>query len=736
MTNLPRAVHWSAALIVSAILTACGGGGSATLPEQLLSGGGSSSSGIPSTFSTSTTTTTTTTTSLPIGATVTSLQIESTGTGAQTNVPLTFGQVFAVGNVTANESITGKLADGTPLGIQVDVKARHADNSVRHAIISTTLPQLAAGQTQTINLVKTVAYTAPPTGSELAVLLNSGFTASVNVTIAGVAYSVSADALLNAGTSTTWLAGSNVNEWIVSAPLKRTVGGAEHPHLTARFAVRSYGGQNKAKIDVIIENGWAYEPNPQDFTYDVQVLVGGQAVYSKNALTHYHHARWRKSFWWGTTTPQAHVKHNAAFLIASKAVPNYDQTVVVSQSALASLKTSFDASANGPMGNGIAMAYMPTTGGRIDIGLVPGWGAMTILSMDKRAKEVTLGMGDLSGSWSTHYRDKITGRPISLGDYPYMTLYPASNDSLNPVGNRQEALPNCTLACGNTNTADTAHLPAFNYVPYLLTGDHYYLEEMQFYTMWAAGTGVPAYREYGKGLAHSNQIRAQSWILRDIANAAYILPDADPMKTHLTTILAHNFAWYDTNYTNNAGANIFGALIHSYAFSYNSESGIAPWQDDFFTSAIGHAVERGYSAGAPLLAWKSKFAVGRMTEPGYCWVLGSIYAFNMRSSNVSPLYTTYSEAYQASTSLALRATACGSNAMASVLALETGTTMTAGAMVEFPTSPTGGPAIMQPALAYAKNAGIANASTAWDTFNQRQLKADYSTQPQFAIIPR
>ncbi|QAU35986.1 hypothetical protein EKL02_05630 [Janthinobacterium sp. 17J80-10] len=648
-------------------------------------------------------------------------------------MPVTFGHVFAVGHVGSGETLTGKLADGSALPLQVDVKARHADGSVRHAIISAVLPQLAGSQTQTISLAKTASSGASPATSPTT-LTNAGFTAGVTVTIGGTTYSASASDLLKSGTVTTWLSGPLVNEWLVSAPLK-TAGGVAHPHLSARFAIRSYAGQNKAKVDVIVENGWAYEPGPQDFTYDVQVQVGGQAVYSQNALTHYHHARWRKSFWWGTA-PQTHVKHNTAYLIGSRAVPNYDQSVTVSQAALANLKSSFDAAPNGPMGNGIATAYMPTTGGRLEIGLNPGWGAMTILSMDKRAKDVTLAMGDLSGSWPTHYRDKVTGRPISLVDYPNMTLYPASADSYNATANRQEAMPNCATVCNNPNVVDASHQPAFNYLPYLLTGEHYYMEELQFYSMWNVGVGNPVYRNFGNGLVHSDQVRGQAWSLRNIADAAYILPDADPMKAHFASILNANIAWYNSTYTNNAGANPFGVLTNGYAYSYNSETGIAPWQDDFFTSVIGRAAERGFAGAPALLAWKAKFPAGRMTDPGYCWIMGPIYAFNLRPTNASPLYTTFGQAYKASTSAALQATACGSAAMASVLQTDTATPMVAGAMVGYPTSPTGFPANMQPALAYAKDSGIANAANAWNIFSQRQMKPDYSVEPQFAIVPR
>jgi hypothetical protein len=356
--------------------------------------------------------------------------------------------------------------------------------------------------------------------------------------------------------------------------------------------------------------------------------------------------------------------------------------------------------------------------------------------MDQRAKDVTLAMGDLAGSWPTHYRDKATGRPISLADYPNMTLYPASNDSFNAAANRQEALPNCTTVCNNPNVADTDHQPAFNYLPYVLTGEHYHLEELQFYSMWNLGKGAPVYRDYGKGLVYASQVRGQAWMLRNLYDAAYILPDSDPMKSHFTALVNNNLAWFNANYTNNASANIFGALTNGYAFSYNGETGIGPWQDDFFTSVIGHAAERGFPGTPALLQWKAKFPVGRMTAPGYCWIMGSVYAFNMRPTYNSPLYTTFDQAYKASTSAAVQGTACASAAMAGVLQTETGTPMVAGAMVGYPTSPTGFPADMQPALAYAKDSGIANAANAWNIFSQRQLKPDYSVEPQFAIIPR
>ncbi|MDT1823612.1 hypothetical protein FPK54_30360, partial [Acinetobacter baumannii] len=75
------------------------------------------------------------------------------------------------------------------------------------------------------------------------------------------------------------------------------------PHLTARFAIRWYESVRKARVDVIVENNWAYEAAPQNFTYDAQVKVGGQPVYNQAGLVHAHHARWRKLFWYGGAAP-------------------------------------------------------------------------------------------------------------------------------------------------------------------------------------------------------------------------------------------------------------------------------------------------------------------------------------------------------------------------------------------------------------------------------------------------
>jgi hypothetical protein len=666
----------------------------------------------------------------PTSAAITDVRIENTDTAtAQIRLPFTFGQVFAAGDLKPADVLGGRFDDGSTIQLQVDVKATHPDGSVRHAIISGVVPTMSAGAVRTMKLVKTnpVAATTPATP---AALLAAGFTASVHATIGGVDYAASADQLLTSGTIVKWLNGPVANEWEVSMPLT-TAAGVAHPHLTARFAIRYYDSARKARVDVTIENDWAYEPAPQNFTYDAKVLVGGKEVYTKTGLKHLHHARWRKVFWWNTAEPTLNLKHNTSYLIATRALPNYDQTISVPEAALAALKTRWTGALTEPMGVGLAMPYMPTTGGRDDIGLLPGWAVEYLLSMDKRAREVTLGTADLGGSWSSHYRDKQTDRPISLADYPYMTILGNSSDTMNPATKKYEAFPACAGAglCYTPNTHDTSHQLSVAYLPYMLTGDYYYLEELEFWAMWNAFSSNPGYRQAGKGLFQSDQVRGQAWSLRTMADAAYIVPDQDSLKQAFLNILSNNLDWYNTNYTNNSQA-MLGALTHGYAMSYNNGTGLAPWQDDFFTAAVGHAAELGFTKASALLAWKARFPIQRMIGAGACWIDGSIYAMTVRDTATGPFYATIGQAYAASHTPLIGALACASAEMAAALGLKV------GEMSGYADIPTGYPSNMQPALAYSADAGGADGQRAWTVFMGRSVKPNYSSEPQFAIVPR
>lgn len=661
-----------------------------------------------------------------VGSTITTVTIQSTSGSVQTNVPVTFGQVFKAGDVPSASTLTATLSGGTPISLQVDKKATHRDGSLRHAVLTAIIPTLPANGSVTLNL-KTTA--TPLSGAVITAqdLLNSGFDAQITLNVGGTVYTASARNLLQLPNVQNWLSGPLTSEFLVSAPFKDAQGNA-HPHLTARFELRAYGkSASQVRVSAIVENNWTWVLNPSNFTYNVTVTVNGTQVYAKNNVTHYHHARWRKIFWAGAQ-PQVNVQENTSYIISTGAVPNYDPALSPPASYLTTYYNQFLASNHDIMGIGILNPYMPSTGGRPDIGPLPQWAVLYLLTMDPRMFEITEAIGDLGGSWSSHYRDKNTDLPVKLTDYPNLTTHP------NVITSPDNPLRTCTN-CSTPYTEDPSHQPSMEYVPYLVTGDHYFLEELQFWANQNAFRTGAGYRGGALGLLNWLQVRGQAWSLRTLGETAYITPDANPMKSYFETLLQNNITEYTNRYTGSGVAvNSLGVITDGYSLVYNSGQGLAPWQDDFFTWAIGHIVELGYTQAIPLRNFKAKFTVGRMTDPNYCWIFGSNYTLNVKDLSTGNLYSTFGQVYQNSIGATLQALQCNSQAMATALGTQI------GEMVGYSHSPQGYPSNMQPAVAIAADSGIPNSGTAWQTFDSRSVKPyspqPYNEYPNWDIVPR
>jgi hypothetical protein len=689
------------------------------------------------------------TTQVVAGTVITDIRVQNTG-NAQTNVPFTFGQVFAPGALSPSEGLAAVLADGTVLRLQTDVKATHADGSVRHAIISGILPSLAAGQTQTLKLAK--SSVAPTSTSTVQSLVSAGLSSNVTIILNGVKYTASLNDALASSTPINWLSGSVANETIVSAPLKDAAGVA-HPLLAARFAVRWYSALPKqARVEVVVENNKTFTAGARNLTYDVNVDVAGRSVYAKTGLTHYHHSRWHTTAWWDVAhQPATYLQHNAAYLIASKAVPNYDQTTVPAESALADLANSLTPDTTGPMTIGPVTAYMGTTGGRGDIGPLPAWSVFYLLSMDKRAYDAMMAAADGSGTWSMHYRDENTGYPLRTDNEANkrITTHPNAN-TWGPL-----PVPRCAnndfSLCSSPYADDTAHQPSLAFLPYLVTGDYYYLEELQF---WAAENPLatdPGWSGLGQGLVRWQQLRGQAWSLRTLGQTVYITPDAHPLKQYFTNQLDANLTFYNDTYVVGNPNNLGVYDGSGYGAFYVADS--APWQDDFLTWSFGYLTELGFGRAAPILQWKAKYSVGRMTAPGYCWIQASSFSLKFRASDKTPLYQSFADLYAANFKndnivndngqllpppggVNFLDLPCGSQEQANYLTAIHGYTWAKGRMIGYADSTIGNPAIMQIALAAVRNTGIPNAAEAWTIFNGRAAKPDYTRAPQFNIVPR
>jgi hypothetical protein len=676
----------------------------------------------------------------PLGF-VASVDVLNTSGTNQTNVPVTFGHAFKASDVPPGTGLSATLSDGTPIPLQLDAKATHPDHSLRHGIITLTLPSLAAGATQTVRLSTTSDSSSSGTPVSLSALLATAFDATVSLNVSGISgglHSASAKEFLRALPTTipaknSWLSGQQVSEWIVGGPVKKA-DGTPHPHLTAYFHVRAYAGLNRVRVDTVIENNWTLVPGPQDFTYDVTLAVGGVTAYSQAGLTHFQHARWHKVAWWGGD-PQLYAKLDTIYLQDSKAIPKYE-TLIPSEAFLNRVRQS-----TAPMSPG-DQVDMDQPGSADGVGPFPRWDSVYAVSADRRAFNYMNANHDGAAAYPVHYRDEKTNLPLTLDSYPKAdTQGSGGSDPVIPIST------STNTANRNNPGSFTSHRPSIGYLSYLVTGDYFYLEEMQFWAsydlMWTASYARGGDYGYGgngaTGIWFNGSLRGQAWAYRNIAQTASITPDLDPLKSYFNTKLANNLAYDKWLYVDGHGpdANNLGMMFQGGRGDPGSSvyGEYRIWYDAFISWSFQYLVDLGFSNAIPMRDYKSKTAIGMMglAANESCFQLVPRYV-----SNVGPgatYFATFKEVYDATVPGA-SAHVCGSQDMANYLTGIGDHTYVINEMTGGQNSDYYYFSSMQPALAAVADSGLAGGTTAWNRSLLSGVHPDYRDMPIWAVIPR
>ena len=133
------------------------------------------------------------------------------------------------------------------------------------------------------------------------------------------------------------------------------------------------------------------------------------------------------------------------------------------------------------------------------------------------------------------------------------------------------------------------------YVPYLLTGDRYYAEEMAFWANYSMLRTYPADGVRGSdGILANNEVRGYAWALRNIVDAAAYYPDS-PVRDYLAQKVQANLQWLD------AYANAQDPITNPFRIlwtGYRPEPGfIALWEQNYLAYAIDRAAKQGFSGG-------------------------------------------------------------------------------------------------------------------------------------------
>lgn len=668
---------------------------------------------------------------IAIGSQIAPLTIQNLSTSTATNQPFKIGHVFARGHLPANgAAISLHMPDGTAIPSQLNVKALHSDGSVRHAMVAGIVPAIAAGGAVTLSMHRAAS---PQAGAAIA---PPSQLPKATANISGVLWTADASTVQPFA----WINGPVASDYLYDQVPFRDPAGVAHPTLKAQFSVLAFA-TGDVRVDHVIEHCQAYS-STADITYDGALYMAGQQVYAKTGLVHTPTGRWKKTFWQGSK-PVVHIKLNIAYLLDSKQVPNYDRKIVVSETLLNNFAADLAiAGKYDPMAFGRWQPYMPNTGGRPDIGPMPDSYAALLLSMDKRAWDIVMASADLGGSWPMYRRDSGNGPgrgyPLSVTNFPYVSIAGSWGDCLNPVTKQNEHLPALTSA--TKGVPDSSHQPSMYYLPYLLTGDYYYLEGLQFAACFNTYQDNPYYRDFAKALVKADQLRGQGWSLRTLAQCVAITPEDHYLKSHFRTWYDNNMKWYLDAYIdapNPAYANQLGIITNGYSLSYTvngqANTGMAPWMDDFFTQGLGIGYELlELETSRRLLMWKAQFQIGRMNDPEICSINACSYSLGVRSTASSPWFGTLAECFHWSISDDQEQYPCGSPQR-----MAFAPNCLPGDIDGYPASESGYPSNYQPALAMAVDVGYPGGAAAWTKFITRPTKPNYGALgPQFAVVPR
>jgi hypothetical protein len=535
--------------------------------------------------------------------------------------PFCFMHGFKRGDIPLGRDIVANIPD-----FQATIVNRYGDGSAKLAMLAGHI-DLTANVTSYIDLKPGTANLGAPVTE--ASLIAAGVGADTfAVTSYGSVLLSDVIGRLSSGKGSpglirTRIAGPEMSEFHYYSPF------GVDSHLSLFLYIRAFKN-GAVEIEHSTENGWLKVPAPSARTYTPTYTVNGtNRTASVGALNHYALTGWGDVYWRGAD-PDVSPVHDVAYLTEAGFLPNYEYR----QPAAAALTGWL--STNVPFQLGNLEPDMGATGDVPSLGMLPKWEALHCTSASVNTYKATIYNGYSMRRYQLLYRDETTMAPPRFTDHPILVYFASGWSSA-------DRTPQATG--GSNGTFDIAHHPSWCYLPFLLTGRWPYLETLQFSVCNAGFTQNPATRQNEKMIlvTHTSalQTRGAAWAMRGLAQALCVTPDGDPMQAELAAVFGHNMAYYATNYV--GSANQLGMPLQ--ANNYSAGQGFttwAPWQDDFFTMALGWAqyLQLPITATAKenldaVVQWKSLSPAGRAGTAGtgqYCYRSANQYNLRVADS--------------------------------------------------------------------------------------------------------
>jgi hypothetical protein len=519
-----------------------------------------------------------------------------------TNYEFQFARPFLPGEIPTNPKA---VIAGASIATQANVLQRHPDGSVKHAVISVIIPSLPRDSLIEMQFADRPSGNTSPLTMAQMLAPDFDFDCVMRLAFAtGIVATASAREMLAAGHYRVVYAG----------PIAQTVeigddtpartydigdGDGFHP-FRPRFYATFYPASHRVRVRWVGENGLSTEL--KDLRYSLTVTLGNSSpatVYSidltQGTNKKFHHTMSNVTgvHWIGGEPEQKiNINHNLQYLAATKFVPNFDTSIVVSEAALSSIFSFYNSRPKDLYDSGgIIAVNMGVAGSRSDIGPYPSWTVVWLYTGDYRARLYSFKSADLASAWPANLRETDPtrnfsrfdppipvggvgtgyGRPVSHADRAsWLSSRPSysyikAQDSVQVIVGSQtynysefmydkinQPQPRIEPIAPFDWKIDGAHQPSYFYPQYILSGDPYYLQLMYNWAMFCAafpnGAASPLVNgrgPTGKEGVIRDQVRGVGWLIRNRAETTFALPDDHVAKPYLTELVIDALAEFE-----------------------------------------------------------------------------------------------------------------------------------------------------------------------------------------------
>jgi hypothetical protein len=408
---------------------------------------------------------------------------------------------------------------------------------------------------------------------------------------------------------------------------------ATHPDLPG-FAVyfrRDKGGA--PRDEVVFELGQIFDCVPGNMAPYIATIGRGTTTLAviQAPLGHYWHASWR----W-QSAPRPIIYPATQFL--GTLLPTYSEALFGDAIPLSSPR-----SYAGPMDLSGITGYIPSTGERDEIGPVTEAQAEFLCTGSDAAWASVQAWLEAAGTIPLRFRDETTGAPLDWTKYPNATMYSPSG-AAPYISNPPSPV-----------TLDSAHMGSFAYVPFLLTGDPYALEWVQFVAVYNVVCLSPGARQ---NFSLGNAVRAVAWALRSLVQAATVTPEDVPgwllPKALFKARLDDQRQWFLDRYVNGTTKPCSDLwILQTPENSPGSATSTPPantycsvWQEDFLSTVLGWVVAMGHADWLPIIEWKAEDTMARTGDTsGWCRAVPTLYQLMLREGPSGPSVTSWADAW-------------------------------------------------------------------------------------------